>query len=128
MVKRNTETRRKTQTTNRSRAKKMRHEPVVMEDLFWSMVRNRRMGGLKFKRQVLIEPYIADFVCAEHMLIVELDGPLHAERQAYDAKRDAYLHRQGYRVLRFTNDDLARDVAVVRAIILNEIERAAPSP
>lgn len=74
---------------NRQRARAMRHKPVEIEKLFWWEVRNRKLAGYKFKRQVLIGPYIADFVCLEHRLVVELDGPFHAAKQAYDERRDA---------------------------------------
>ncbi len=76
MVKAYTEDKRDALSANRNRAKAMRHEPVLTEKLFWSIARNRQLDGFKFKRQVLIGPYIADFVCAECKLIVELDGPL----------------------------------------------------
>lgn len=58
---------------------KMRRSPVVNEKSFWLEVRDRKLGGFKFRRQVPIGPYIADFVCVEKMVIVELDGPLHNE-------------------------------------------------
>jgi very-short-patch-repair endonuclease len=106
----------------------MRHYPVSTEDLFWSFVRNRQLGGHKFKRQVLIDPYIADFVCAKGMLIVELDGPLHARRADYDAARDAYLQAQGYDVLRFTNEDFAGDVTRVLKTIEHALATPSPRP
>jgi very-short-patch-repair endonuclease len=99
----------------------MRHQPVSTEKLFWSCVRNRQLGGLKFKRQVPIGPYIADFVCAEHNLIVELDGPLHGDQRGYDAARDSFLREKGYRVMRFANDEVASDVAIVLKIIQNAL-------
>lgn len=128
MVDPNTEKKRRALTTNRTRAKEMRHEPVAMEELFWSRVRNRLLGGHKFKRQVLIGSYIADFVCLEKKLIVELDGPFHAERKGYDASRDVYLHSLGYRVLRFTNDEFANDLPTALRVVLHALDAAAPSP
>ena len=92
---------------NRERAREMRHEPVACEKLFWSLVRDRKLGGFKFRRQVLIGPYIADFVCAERRFVVELDGNLHDAD--YDARRDAYLASQGYCVFRMRNEDFVGD-------------------
>ncbi|HEY2574332.1 MAG TPA: DUF559 domain-containing protein [Verrucomicrobiaceae bacterium] len=112
--------RREKHATNRARAKLMRHDPVATEKLFWKKLRDRRLGGYKFKRQVLIGPYIADFACLERKIIVELDGPLHASRVAYDRKRDAYLAKCGFRILRFSNAtisewDLGRILDMLRS-------------
>lgn len=117
---------RKTQDLNRSRARAMRRKPVAMEKLFWSEVRNRKLGGHKFKRQVLIGPYIVDFVCIEKMMIVELDGKLHDGRVDYDRIRDRYLIERGYRVIRIKNDDIASEFAAMLAMIKHELD--APSP
>ncbi len=106
---------------NRSRAKEMRHDSVVTEKLFWSFVRNRRLDGHKFKRQVPIGPYIADFVCTEARVIVELDGPTHNARAGYDAARDAWLRAQGFTVLRFTNAAFTADVDLALQTIVHAI-------
>jgi adenine-specific DNA-methyltransferase len=71
----------------------------------WSILRDRRFEGVKFRRQVPIGPYIVDFASFEARLIVELDGSQHAESR-YDAIRDKWLSDDGYRVLRFWNSDL----------------------
>ncbi|MGA9795794.1 MAG: endonuclease domain-containing protein [Rhizomicrobium sp.] len=125
MVKAHTELKRDALAVNRSRAKSMRPEPVVMEELFWSIARNRQLGRFKFKRQVLIGPYIADFAGLDRKIVIELDGPPHNETR--DAKRDAYLEGLGYTVLRFSNSEAASDMATTRAIILETL-RAAPPP
>jgi very-short-patch-repair endonuclease len=91
----------------------MRHTPVATEKMFWSLRRNRRLDGIKFKRQVLIGPYIVDFNCADAGVVVELDGPAHDARAGYDAARDAWLRGQGYEVLRFTNEAFAADIDLV---------------
>jgi very-short-patch-repair endonuclease len=105
-------------TVNRVRAKAMRHDPVAMEEFFWSHLRNRKLGGFKFRRQVPVGPYIADFLCADQKLIVELDGPFHTGRKAYDAQRDKYLACLGYRVWRFSNSDAGDDwVTVLQSIL-----------
>jgi len=106
----------------------MRRKPVELEKLFWSEVRNRKLGGYKFKRQYLIGRYIVNFVCIEKKLIVELDGPFHPMRQAYDEERDTYLNSQGYRVLRFPNSYAADDIGIVLLTVKNALDTATPSP
>ena len=128
MVRIGTETKRNSRSINRSRAKQMRHKPVQFENLVWSELRNRKLGGFKFKRQVLVGNFIADFLCPECKLIVELDGPLHKESVGYDAAGDRFLRLQGYRVLRFTNDETGWDPATVSRIILHELRQSPPHP
>lgn len=100
---------RKGNTSNRKRARTMRSEPVVTEKIFWDEVRNRKLGGFKFKRQYPIGSYIVDFVCLEKKLIVELDGPFHSRRK--DEKRDASLRERGFEIFRIKNEDLAGDMS-----------------
>ncbi|SEM26444.1 Very-short-patch-repair endonuclease [Bosea lupini] len=97
---------RKNTTGTLSFARDQRREPTRAEAAFWQAVRNRRFGNLKFKRQMAIGPFIADFCCHEHRLIVELDGEPHEtdEARAGDRRRDAFLRDEGYRVLRFSNE------------------------
>lgn len=111
---------------NRTRAKDMRHDPVSMEKFFWSHLRNRQLGGFKFRRQVPVGPYIADFVCAECKFMVELDGPFHVGRENYDKERDEYLQHLGYRVWRFSNSHAADDWVTVLQSILQDL--CSPSP
>ncbi len=87
-------------------ARSMRKGPVATEDLLWRLLRDRRLANLKFRRQVPIGPYIADFVCFRHKLIVEADGPRHEENVVHDQTRDAWLAAAGFRVLRFKNADV----------------------
>ena len=93
----------------------MRAEPTFAERVMWDRLRNRQLAGLKFRRQVPIGPYIADFLCKEAGLIVEFDGPNHDA--AYDAKRDGWLRAHGYRVLRFPNNDVGNRLHEVLATI-----------
>lgn len=76
------------------------------EQRLWSLLRSRRLSGLKFRRQAPIGPFIVDFFCAGVKLIIELDGASHADRGEYDLKRQAFLVKAGYRVLRIDNDDI----------------------
>ncbi|WP_238231914.1 endonuclease domain-containing protein [Methylobacterium thuringiense] len=101
------------------------------EALFWEQVRGGRFRSVKFKRQVPIAPYIADFFCASARLIVELDGELHEteERKNHDAARDAWLTSQGFLILRFPNDLVLGNLDAVMTAIGTAIEdRGFPSP
>ena len=75
----------------------------------WSRLRNRRLENLKFRRQVPRGPFIADFLCDEAMLIVEVDGSQHGDRTAEDERRTVYLQSLGYLVLRFWNLDVLQN-------------------
>ena len=87
-----------------------------MERKLWAVLRDRRLEGLKFRRQVVIGPYVVDFVCMQHRLIVEADGPFHDGER--DAVRDDWLRSQGFRALRFENQPIElRDWEVVGAIV-----------
>jgi very-short-patch-repair endonuclease len=79
------------------------------EDRLWRELRSRRLDRIKFRRQVPIGPYIADFACLDVRLIVEIDGSQHAESHR-DAVRDTELKRRGFRVLRFWNDEVLKDI------------------
>lgn len=103
MVKREAEQERKSAKPLRTFARAMRHEPTDAERKFWSAVRGRHFAGHKFKRQFPVGPFIADFVCLERHLIIELDGGQHTLQLAYDADRTAYLEAKGFRVFRMTN-------------------------
>lgn len=98
-------------------AKAMRREPTAAELRFWYEVRDRRLGGLKFRRQVPLGGYIADYLRTEHRLIVEIDGGQHCDSPR-DATRDAALGALGYRVLRFWNVDVLRNTEGVCETIL----------
>ncbi len=98
-------------------ARHMRHEPVVTERLLWALLRDRKLDGLKFRRQVPIGRYIADFVCFRHRLVIEADGPVHGGRDQ-DQVRDSWLREQGFRVMRFPNRAVQDDREVVLAGIL----------
>ena len=100
-----------------TRAKTMRREPALYERRLWTILRDRRLDGLKFRRQVVIGRYVADFVCLRHRLIVEADGPHHDDR-AEDAARDDFLRGQGFRVLRFPNQQIENHPHEVLAAII----------
>ena len=86
-------------------ARVLRHESTEVERRLWRLLRDRRFGGVKFRRQAPIGPYIADFACPSRRVVIELDGSQHAE-SARDRRRDAYLAQEGWTVLRFWNGEL----------------------
>ena len=104
-----------------TQARGLRRAMTIAETMLWRGLQNRGIGA-KFRRQVPVGPYVADFLCAAARIIVELDGPPHDEtgQQLHDLRRDAWLRAQGWQVLRFSND------AVIGSgnIVLEEIERA----
>jgi very-short-patch-repair endonuclease len=95
-------------SNQRSRARTMRRAPTDTELRLWRLLRDRRLSGFKFRRQVPVGPYIVDFLCASANLIVEADGFQHAESPR-DKARDAYLESEGWKVLRFWNNEVLRN-------------------
>ncbi|MCP1198969.1 endonuclease domain-containing protein [Notoacmeibacter sp. MSK16QG-6] len=98
-------------------ARQMRRDPTPAENALWQMLRGRKLGGLKFRRQQPLGPFIVDFVCMERRLIVEADGGQHAGSRS-DAERDTYFRMQGYHVLRFWNDEIFQNSEGVAQHIL----------
>ena len=96
------------------------------ERALWRYVRLRQLDGHKFRRQVRIGPYIADFACLKAMLVIEVDGGQHAETRAYDSRRDDFMRGQGYRILRFWNNDVLNNMDGVWQTIIAEINSPAP--
>lgn len=88
------------------RARSLRREQTDAERKLWRELRARRLEGFKFKRQVAIGTYIADFMCFECKLIVELDGSQHLDQLEYDERRTRWLEAQGFRVARYWNIDV----------------------
>src|SRR5258708_10710185 len=105
---------------------RFRVEQAPAEKRLWGYIHNRRLGGFKFRRQVPIGPFIADFCCLEKRLVLELDGSHHARQQDADDNRTAYLATQGFRVLRFTNNDVLQDTTLVCRSISEALK--VPSP
>ena|SRR5579872_2710825 len=105
------------------RAKSLRHHSTDAERRLWGALRNRRLGGIRFRRQVVIGRYIADFCAAHPKLIVELDGGQHEDQKTYDATRTRYLEASGYIVLRFWNTDVLARLDNVLTTIGEEVRR-----
>jgi very-short-patch-repair endonuclease len=89
----------------RDRARDMRREPTEAEKRLWRLLRDRRLGEFKFRRQEMLGRYIVDFVCLDQKLIVKVDGSQHADSN-YDAQRDAWLSSHGFTVVRFWNNEV----------------------
>jgi very-short-patch-repair endonuclease len=99
-------------------ARKLRKEQTDAERRLWWQLRNRQLEGWKFRRQYPIGDYIADFVCIDAKLIVELDGGQHSEQRQYDENRTRDLEKAGFVVLRFWNNDvLTNSEGVIEEIL-----------
>ena len=107
----------------RNSARTLRHNATDVETIMWKLLRGRRLAGAKFRRQLPIGPFIADFACIQHKLVVELDGGQHAE-SATDEKRDEYLAANGWRVLRFWNNDVTGNRDGVLERIFQAVSRS----
>ncbi len=108
-------------------AKRLRRNETVAERLLWLRLRDRRLNGWKFKRQVPIDRYIADFCCSDARLIIELDGGQHSVQTVQDAKRTEILESMGYLVLRFWNNDVLKNTNGVLEAIAESLEQLSPS-
>ncbi|WP_118857802.1 endonuclease domain-containing protein [Sphingomonas mesophila] len=113
------------------RVRQARHDPTPAERRLWQRLRNRQLQGMKFRRQVWLGPFIADFYCPDARLVVEVDGDSHAARQAYDERRTAWLATQGMQVVRVTNADVMSNIdgvlAYLAALSPSPSHSAAPS-
>jgi len=107
------------------RARLLRQDSTNVERRLWYRLRSRSINGHKFVRQEPIEPYIVDFICREKRLIVELDGGQHADSRR-DQVRDKWLIDHGYRVVRFWNNDVMKNIEGVLETIATELDAETP--
>lgn len=107
----------------RMRARALRKAPTPAEARLWEALRNRKLGGFKFRRQHPIGRAIADFYCAEVRLVVEVDGGVHNVQREYDEARTEMLQSRGYTVIRFTNREVLENLDAVTAKILKACKR-----
>ena len=107
-----------------ARARRLRANHTRAEGRLWLKLRNRKLDGFKFRRQFPIDRYVADFVCIEAKLIVELDGGNHALTTAYDAARTEVLEQAGFRVIRFWNRSVMTEIDNVLQTISAELNLA----
>ena len=106
------------------RARRLRIDLTDAERRLWAALRGCRLAGYKFRRQRPIGPFIVDFVCMKHRLIVEADGGQHADNEA-DRRRTAWPEKRGWQVIRFWNNEILANTEGVREAILRVLE---PSP
>ena len=114
-----------------ARARELRKRSTEAEQILWDLLRNRKLFDLKWRRQEPIGPYFADFACRTARLVVELDGSHHGEpdNAQYDEERTAFMEAKGWRVLRFSNREVAQDIdPVLEGIIEACNPHPSPSP
>ena len=109
-------------------ARRLRRKQTDVERLLWSRLRDRRLGGWKFRRQMPIGPYVADFACFKAKLIIELDGGQHQSKEKYDSRRTEFLHTNGWEVVRFWNNEFTSQEEEVLTVILQKLQSLMPSP
>ncbi|CAN5127116.1 hypothetical protein BH11PSE4_BH11PSE4_23900 [soil metagenome] len=105
-------------------ARVLRRDATDAERLMWQLLRDRRLQNIKLRRQVPIGPFVADFASIAHRLVVELDGGQHID-SAYDIRRDAFMAAEGWRLLRFWNNDVMQNREGVLTVIIEAAERWA---
>ncbi len=110
------------------RARQLRRNHTDAEKALWYELRDRRFRNLKFKRQFPVAPYIVDFVCLGNKLIVELDGGQHSEQQEYDRQRTNFLETCGYKVIRFWNDEVLKNMPGVLESLAHQIDSFPLTP
>lgn len=109
-------------------ARNLRRDQTDGEQRVWSLLRDRRMAGMKFRRQHPVPPYVLDFYCDEARLAIELDGGQHAEQVRRDAMRSEFLAAQGIKVLRFWNNEVLSQPEAVAEAIWNAVAPSPPAP
>jgi very-short-patch-repair endonuclease len=110
------------------RARTLRREMTPQENLLWGHLRDRRLAGAKFRKQMWLAGYIADFACPEARLVVEADGSQHADDADYDTRCAAAFARLGWRILRFWNNEITENLDGVLTLISNALPPATPLP
>jgi len=111
----------------RNRARELRKDMTPAERRLWTILQRRQLEGFHFRRQCPIGPYIADFACLEAKLLIEVDGGQHMDAVA-DVRRDTFLSREGFRVLRFWNNEVMTNLEGVRALIVSRLADSHPCP
>ena len=99
--------------------KALRISQTDAESRLWYHLRSRRFQGWKFRRQHILQGYIVDFVCLERRLVIELDGGQHADQEAYDNQRTRAVENDGFKVIRFCNNDVLNNLEAVLETILS---------
>ncbi len=110
------------------RARVLRREMTPQEKLLWSQLCDRRLEGFKFRRQMWLVGFVADFACPAARLVVEADGSQHADTPEYDEARARAFERVGWRTLRFWNNEITNDLEAVLTAIRAALPVCGPSP
>lgn len=108
-------------------ARKLRKELTPAERKLWAYLRGDKLG-INFRRQHAIGNYITDFCSPKAKLIIELDGSQHLEQEEYDAERTKYLEAQGYKVIRFWNNQVMKEIEAVILAIMKALRPTPPQP
>lgn len=103
--------------------KELRKNPTPAERVLWQLVRNKQLGGFKFRRQHIIDVFIVDFVCINAKLVIEVDGRIHDFQKEYDEERTKYLNDMGFSVIRFRNEEVLGDINGVKQKIIERLNR-----
>ena len=111
----------------KQRARELRKTPTEAEQRLWQKPKRRQIGGVKFRRQHSLGPYIVDFACLERRLVVEVDGGQHVEQADADEQRTRWLESQGYTVLRFWNNEVLGQTEHVAQAVFDCVEEKASS-
>ncbi len=104
-------------------ARAFRAEATPAETLLWEHLGKRRLGGVKCRRQHPIDRFVTDFCGSEHKLVIELDGGIHDSRHEEDSVRQARFHELGFKVLRFANEEVIKDIEAVLEQIRSYLNR-----
>ena len=108
--------------TNTTNSKKLRNNLTDSEKKLWSHLRRRQINESRFRRQHPIGKFIVDFVCLEKKIVIEIDGVQHNENIDYDLKRTKWLEDEGYKVIRFWNNEVLKNIESVLEVIYKETE------
>ncbi|MEW6248864.1 MAG: endonuclease domain-containing protein [Nitrospirota bacterium] len=109
-------------------ARTLRRNQTDVERVLWRNLRSRQFQGLKFRRQHPIGPYIVDFCCPERFVVIELDGGHHSDQEQADRQRTAFLEAKGFRVLRYWDNDVMRNLGGVLEDIGQAMSNPHPGP
>ena len=113
---------------DRIKPRQLRKNMTDAERALWRHLRLRQFSGYKFRRQQPIVKYIVDFVCFEKKLIIEVDGSQHSEQADYDLIRDAWLEKEGFRILRFWDNQVLNETDGVKEMIIGALHGPSYTP
>ena len=107
-------------------ARRLRRNMTPAEQKLWGALRGKKLGGLKFRAQHPVGPFILDFYCPARKLVIEVDGGVHEKQADYDESRTQQLEAYGYRVIRFRNEEVLEDLPSVLKQILEAARKSPP--